>query len=236
MHIKKAMGVVKPVLWVIFTAQLLCSADQVSYFLVGPLPESAVIPIFTSQDIQRARDLLTNGQGAWCLANASVGCGKDGINRNYCDPTFPEWSWHVVKFNAFPDLCAEGIMLSPGEVESLFHGCETTGTNGVPYTPFPICFQGLLRELGPAPLAISAISDGKNLQLYWSAPGTNYTFTLEYSEFPGGTNWFAVPGVSWPLETNHWVVPAKSSGALYRVMAAPRTSGGRVERLNETGN
>ena len=82
--VRSAIGVIESVLLVAVAAQVVCAADVI-YFLVGTLPESEVIPISAPQDIQQARDLIANGQGAISLVSATVDCGKDGINRNYLD-------------------------------------------------------------------------------------------------------------------------------------------------------
>lgn len=70
-------------------------ANDLIYFLVGAFPatqprDSAVIPLSRPEDIQHARDLIVKGLDAGlAMAAVSLGCGQDGINRNYFDPTFP---------------------------------------------------------------------------------------------------------------------------------------------------
>lgn len=176
------------------------------------------------QDIDYARLLisaegrgpLTNGaNGIHTIVVANCVSGKDGINRNYRDPKFPEWSWHVSQFLAFADITAEALDGDPTYTEYIV-------SNAPPGQSFEIGYWGytVVQELGPAPLLLSITPEGQNFEFYWSAPGTNYVYTLEGSESPVGINWFAITGPSWPLVTNHWSLPRTNALAyFYRVRA-----------------
>ena len=169
-----------------------------------------------------ARYLISRGQSVFFetdrpLVVARVGSGKDGINRNYVDPRFPEWSWHVIEFIEFNDYTL--IILD---------GCSTDVENDPSWYLHNDPRQGLIgfwnftivRELGLVPLYMSIIPEAQNLQFYWSGVGTNHVYTLEGKESLASTNWFAVPGASWPLQTNQWTVPLMNASVpFYRVKA-----------------
>ena len=190
--------------------------------------DSYVLPLSAQEDIDHARFLISLGcpevlvspPSFGQLVVARVGPGRDGINRNYMDPKLPEWSWHVVEFRQFADRTVDTLDGSPTYLDH--HPEWYSGTDPR---------QGLIgfwaytvvRELGPSPLYLSVIPDGANLQLYWTAPGTNsYVYTLEAKESLPSTNWMAVAGASWPLATNHWTLPLTNAPAgFFRVRAEP---------------
>src|SRR6266545_779425 len=63
-------------------------------------------------------------------------------------------------------------------------------------------------------------SGEQNLQFYWSGLATNYVYTLEGNEALASTNWLSLPGVSWPLKTNHWTLALTNTPVpFYRVRA-----------------
>ena len=150
---------------------------------------------------------------------ARVGPGKDGINRNYLDPKFPEWSWHVIEFQEFADVSADVQDGSPTKLENdpaWYLGDARQGLIGFwAYT--------VVKELGPVPLYLSIVPEVHSRQLSWIGVGTNYVYnvyTLEGKESLTSTNWLAVPGASWPLKTNHWTLSLTNVPApLYRVKA-----------------
>jgi hypothetical protein len=213
-------------------------AAETNYFLVAEFPgqvwvnDSYVLPLSREEDIAHARYLisrLASGElspGDRPLVVARIAYTKDGINRNFRDPKFPEWSWHVVEFHAFGDITIEVLDGSPTQVEQRnFTGGDTIGFWA--YT--------VVRELGPVPLYLSAIPEGLNLQLYWSGLGTNYVYTLESKESLTGT-WAPVPGASWPLETNQWSVPmAEGSVMLFHVKADQNGSSNSIFRQRTPG-
>src|SRR5207249_1990005 len=110
------------------------------------------------------------------LVVAKVGPAKDGINRNYVDPKFPEWSWHVIEFRGFGDYTVDWLNGSPSEVEN-----DPNWYLGLDVRQGLIGFWDytIVKELGLATLYLSIITEGHNLQLYWSGLGTNYVYTLE---------------------------------------------------------
>jgi hypothetical protein len=233
---------------VLFGASIKTSGDTI-YFLVSTWPgdenfnhDSYVLPLSQAQDIDYARHLIASGQMGFVdtdrpIVLANCLSGGDGMNRNYVDPTFREWSWHVSQFLKFVQLTIETLDGWPGWTEYQY-------SNSPPGEPFEIGYWAytVVRELGPTPLFLSILPDGDNLQFYWSAPGTNYSYTLEGSPSPGGTNWFAIPGGSWPLMTNHWTLPRTNTPAhFFRVRAvapAPtRTEGSTGSaRIAETNS
>ncbi|PYJ56874.1 MAG: hypothetical protein DME24_20965 [Verrucomicrobia bacterium] len=209
------------------TLPRIVSAETI-YFLVAEPPgrplgnDSYVLPLSKQEDIDHARYLISLGQSVFlgshaALVVAKVGPGKDGINRDYVDHRFPEWSWHVVEFRGFGDRTIEVLDGAPSYVENdpdWYLGND--GRQGL------IGFWNytVVRELGPMPLYLSVIPEGQNLQFYWSGVGTNYVYTLEGKESLASTNWLAFAGAAWPLKTNHWALPlANTSARFYRVRA-----------------
>jgi hypothetical protein len=214
---------------------------QVVYFLIAPYPwprdASAVIPLSEPDQISHARDLVaqvSQGTDPSQLVNPWPGiitqAGSDGINRNYQDPTLPEWSWHVSKVvgfgtDAIPELWTTLTNLESGYAKFP----DKMGTNwAVPDT--------VVRELGPLPLYLSAITAGQNLQLYWATPGTNYLYTVESTASLSSSNWIPLPGTAWPVTTNFWSgqVPAQPR-QFYRVkavMAAQKLVDSAAKRIS----
>jgi len=211
---------------VLVVASLPVGSAQTNYFLVSNPREgdwalvydSYVLPLSRQDDIDHARYLISLGpalfrtEGARPLVSARVGPGKDGINRDYVDRRFPEWSWHVVQFGSFGDFTAELYDGSPTDVEhdpNWYLGLD--GRQGI----IGFWAYTVVRELGPVPLCVSAIPEGENLQIYWSGVGTNYLYTLESKDSLAGSNWAPLPGAFWPLKTNHWTVPLTNAAARF---------------------
>ncbi len=107
------------------------AAQETVYFLVGhPRPsdwelvwDSYVLPLSKQDDIDHARCLIALGRSVFSephqtIVGARVGPGKDGINRNYIDPKFPEWSWHIIEFQEFADVSTDVQDGSPTELEN----------------------------------------------------------------------------------------------------------------------
>src|SRR2546423_14198665 len=75
---------------------LVADPRESDWALVG---DSYVLPLTKQEDIDHARYLIWLGRAAFqdpakaALVVAKVGPGKDGINRDYLNPSFPEWSW-----------------------------------------------------------------------------------------------------------------------------------------------
>ena len=204
-------------------------AAETLYFLVAEPPgrvvghDSYVLPLSKQEDIDHARYLISLGRSVFvdppkaALVVAKVAPGKHGINRDYLNPSFPEWSWHVVEFRGFGDATIEILDGAPTEVENDPDWyLSNDGRQGL------IGFWNytVVRELGPTPLYLSIIPEQQDLEFYWSGLGTNYVYTLEEEESLAGTNWFAVPGISWPLKTNQWSLSLTNAPArFYRVRA-----------------
>lgn len=213
-----------------FAASLACTvAGETVYFLVGTVSriwdrknESYVLPLSKEEDINYARYLISRNQlgfleGDRAIVGAYVTAGMDGINRNYLDPRFPGWSWHVSEFLGFAEVTIEILSGSPDLLENSFDWAHQTATG-----KYAIGFWGftVVRELGPAPLYLSIVPEGDNLQLYWTGLGTNYVYTLEGRDSLASTNWSALPDASWPQQTNHWTLAkADARARLYRVRA-----------------
>jgi hypothetical protein len=207
-------------------------AAETNYFLVS-LPrqrdwalvyDSYVLPLSKQEDIDHARYLISLGraindvEGSQPLVVARVGAGKDDINRDYIDPRFPQWSWHVVEFLGFGDVTADWLDGSATELEN-----DPAWYMGLDVRRGIIGFwlYTVVKELGPVALYVSTFPEGHNLQIYWSGVGTNYVYTLEWKESLASTNWLAVPGASWPLKTNQWTLPLTNGPArFYRVRGA----------------
>jgi hypothetical protein len=196
---------------------------ETNYFLVAPPPawgghnDSYVLPLSNPDDIEYARYLVSRSRFGFLVGDRTIVVGwvfgpKDGINRNYLNPKFPEWSWQV-RFVAFAQLTPE---IWDGNPTSL----ERTDWSGGGEYKIGFWDYTVVRELGPVPLYLSIIPEGQNLQLYWSGVGTNYVYTLESKDSLASTNWAPVPGAVWPLKTNHWTLPqTNATASFFRVKA-----------------
>ena len=203
-------------------------AEETVYFLVGGfsriINDSYVLPLSRAEDISHARYLVSryglgNLDGDRPLVVAKVAAAKDDINRNFLDPKFPKWSWQVAEFLKFNDYTVEELDGGPKHLEEDFDWSSGGGMT------IGFWHYTVVRELGPAPLYLSIIPEGQNLEFYWSSLGTNHVYTLEGKESLASTNWFALPGAAWPLKTNHWALSqANVPARLYRVRAE-QTSG-----------
>ncbi|SRR6266545_2709067 len=201
-------------------------AAEKIYFLVAEPPgrvvhnDSYVLALTQQEDVDHARYLISLGSSVFmgshaALVVANIGPGKDGTNRNYINPRFPEWSWHVVEFLGFGDRTIEILDGTPTQLENSFDWSQP----GMWQYEIGFWNYTVVRELDPAKVYLSIILDGQNLQFYWSGVGTNYVYTLESKESLTSTNWFAIPG-AWPLNTNHWAVGFTNAPArFYRVKA-----------------
>jgi len=199
-------------------------ASETIYFLVGEWPswmmhnDSYVLSLSKQEDIDHARYLILRAQSGFHQADnpivvANVVGGKDSINRNYLNPKLPEWSWQIGEFLGFADITAEILDGNPTQLEwyELSPGIELT----IGFWDYTV-----VKELGPVPLYLSVVAEWQYLQFYWSGVGTNYVYTLEGKESLASTNWFEMPGASWPLKTNHWTLPLTNTPArFYRVKA-----------------
>jgi hypothetical protein len=196
------------------------AADTI-HFLVAELPDrknhndSYVLPLSKQEDIDHARYLVSKyklgySSGDRTIVVANVGAAKDDINRNFLDPKFPKWSWQVSQFVNFQDASPEIGDGNPTWLEA--SDWSNGGQVGIGFWDYTV-----VSELGPAPLYLSIIPEGPNLQFYWSGIGTNYVYTLEGKEPLASTNWFPVLGAAWPLQTNHWTLPlADATARFYR--------------------
>ncbi len=215
------MNAAKHVLLLMLSASALvkAQADETNYFLVAEPPgrvvhhDSYVLPLSKPDDIAHARYLISLGPSVFlgshsALVVAKGAIGQDGINRNFLDSRLPEWFWHVDEFLAFADVTAEVLDGGPSLLDA-----------GWPIIGF--WNYTVVRELGPRPLFMSTVPDSQCLQLYWSGMGTNYVYTLESTDSATSTNWIAVPGAAWPLNTNHWTLPLTNKSPLqyFRVRA-----------------
>ena len=216
----------------VFTVAWLRSGSaETIYFLVSDprdgdwalVYDSYVLPLSKQEDIDHARYLVSLGRAAFqdpskaALVVAKVGPGMDGINRDYLSPRFPEWSWHVIEFRGFGDFTSDWLNGSPTAVENDRNWyCGNDVRQGL----IGFWAYTVVRELGAAPIYLSIVPEGLNLQFFWSGVGTNYVYALEGKESLTNTNWLAIPGAAWPLKTNHWTLPLTNAPArFYRVRA-----------------
>ena len=219
---KRVCRVLLMLIWAIGISQI--QAGETNYFLVAEPPgrvvhkDSYLLPLSEQEDIDHARYIISRIEAGFSSGNrmivmATVAAGKDGINRNYSDPRFPEWSWHVSQFLGFFDITAEILDGNPTQLE-----------NGPGEYTIGFWDYTVVKELGPAPLYLSIAPDRENLQFHWSAPGSNWVYTLEGKEPVVGTNWLPLPGVLWPLKTNHWVLPVTNAPASFFRIRAGQSS------------
>jgi len=125
--------------------------------------DSAVLPLSDPADISQARDLIIHdaisGDTEARFPRVKIVAGRDGINRDYCDPHLPEWSWHAEEFFFFMGGVIPEEAQSPAQLESYFNspGAATSLTLAIfPYT--------VVRELGPIPLLLSLIASSKHVE------------------------------------------------------------------------
>jgi len=222
------------ILLLVFTAGLFfVSRGETTYFLVGRYyqvqvldptgkNDSYVLPLLEPGDIDYARYLIArnragNLDGDRAVVVASVRAGSAGINRNFLSPQLPEWSWHVAEFFEFAEGGIETLDGTPTILER--DPDWYTGTS-VRKGIIGFAVYTVVRELGSVPLYLSIAPESQNLNFYWSGVGTNYQYTLEFKESLTSTNWLALPGASWPLNTNQWTLPLTNAVArFYRVRA-----------------
>jgi hypothetical protein len=205
-------------------------AAQPVYFLMegiqgspGPdgVPDSFLLPLTDPEQIAHAREIVEHGlEAERVLSQLVVQGGADGINRDYRDPTLRPWSWHVVECRGFADVIIDipGWFMWPEQLEiaiSMRDPAEQLqwhSTNSTVHIP--------VRELGPEPLMVSAVASADHLDLHWSAPGTNYVYTVETAEGAGATNWTSWPGTDWPKRTHQWSIPGPADEKrIFRVRA-----------------
>jgi hypothetical protein len=196
------------------------------YFLVGPPPNqpvndtkaagTVVIPITDPLQISHARGLLAGREKDAQHPLVYVRVGKNGINRNYFEPTLPEWSWHPFQLIRFGDVFVDGIGWTPGALERSFHWSDPAAWNEARPVGFPS--MSIIRELGPAPVFLSATRDGIRLHLSWNlVENTPASFTLLQTESLANPLWQPVPGAT-NLATNTWSSDLGSGqGTFYRV-------------------
>jgi len=227
-----------------FILLLSVSAQQTDafYFLVARIPapynpwviqDSFVLPIPCSRpsDIQHARDLAA---WDWVNHNFWVGDGPpdpwvmvkvlpgaDGVNCDYLNPALGRWSWHVSEFLGFMGYSggsAPEVSISPTGIERSIRDSPTCD-------PMVMCpwdlhclvipsMYSVLRELGPVPLYLSAVSAADGTTVYWSGLGTNYVYTLEQKSPTLTAQWTPVAGGTWPAKTNQWTFPAPLGDSL----------------------
>jgi len=199
------------------------------YFLLGrePLPGgyeygrqigSAVIGISDPDQITHARELITYGLAAGRpFPLVRVRAGHNGINRNYYEPSLPEWSWYPYEVITFSDIILEQISTSPKRLEAQVTGSAQWDSSR------PVGFDELtvVRELGATPVYVSAIKNGNRLDIYWATPLTvTVAFTLESSSSLTLPSWQTIAGPFGP-GANHWSVDLnKATDGFFRVRLA----------------
>src|SRR2546430_3451017 len=212
--------------WTFATALTSAVAGETNYFLVGETHrmvtgynDSYVLPLSKAEDIPHAlylfffNDTATTEIYTLSLHDALPISAKDDINRNFLDPKFPKWSWQVEQFLRFGDGRSEEHTSELQSQSNLV--CRLLLEKIIGFWHYTV-----VRELGPVPLYLSVIPEGQNLEFYWSSPGTNHVYTLESKESVASTNWLALPGAAWPLQTNHWTLPQTNAASrFYRVKA-----------------
>lgn len=196
---------------------------QTIYFLLGEVPghptsrhESYVLPLSKPEDIAHARDLIARGQTGTnelirSIVVARIARSRNDINRNYLDPKFPEWRWHVTEFVAFADFTAEVLDGYPSNMPAL---------NTIGFWSYTV-----IRELGPTPLYLSLVARPGGFDVFRTGLGTNYIYRLETSPLVLGTNWLPVAGIEWSAGTNRWRIndPERSNAPqrFYRAVGQP---------------
>ena len=114
--------------------------------------------------------------------------GKNGINRNFYEPDYPEYSWHPYSVSDYVDIVSPVISTWPNRLETEVDWSNPNAWN----QERPVAFDELtvVRELGPNPVFLSVEEVKNDLHFTWNLPNTNgLSFTLESSATVGSGDW-----------------------------------------------
>lgn len=99
-----------------------------------------MVPLCDPETIARAREIIDQGGAVPpVIVVASIAAGADGINRDHLAPGFPEWSWHVIEWQAdFAELTIEILDGWPGYVESDVDGWIANTGGGIGFWSYTV--------------------------------------------------------------------------------------------------
>ncbi len=181
---------------------------------VAPDPEkfrrtegATVIPLTKASDIAHARKLIeAPASTTFAHPVVRVRAGKNGINRNYYETTWPEYSWYPYQVVAFADVISGNTATNPNLLESSVDWSNPTAWDETR----PVGFADLtvVQELGVSPVLLKLERRTDSWDFDWvSLQPINGDFTLEFSADLNSADWQPVPG-DWPSQRTHWTIAA----------------------------
>jgi hypothetical protein len=206
-------------------------AQSPIYFLLGPSPVlagaerikqsegSAVIPLTKASDIAHARKLIeAPGTTGFAHPVVRVQTGKIGINRNYYEAGWPEYSWYPYQVVAFADVIGGNTATTPKLLESSVNWSSPGAWDETKTVGF--ADLTVVQELGPSPVLLRVQRGADGWELDWVAlQPMEVVFTLEMAAQLEPNAWQSVPG-SWPAPVTHWTMKASdlpSQAVFFRV-------------------
>ena len=198
------------------------SGQDTVYFVMGYTNSegnggTVVLPMADPASIVKARGMISSTNGPYAVVTLIR--GGDGINRDYSREGAPPWSWHLVSIVRFGEFgrfsCAPWVGIGiendvrlpdtgPPDGSTLFGNfaghfgwCGETnvyGTNAAVTVPI---IGSSFAEAGPTPI-LTARPATRGIQLNWTQLLSPTSYTLEYTDSLGSTNWTTPTDVTWP--------------------------------------
>jgi hypothetical protein len=205
----------------LFFASALRAQTTATYFLLGPSPlaadaeqirkneGTAVIPLIKPSDIAHARKLIeAPAITGFAHAVVRVRAGTNGINRNYHEAGWPEYSWYPYQVVAFADGIGGNTATTPKLLESSVNWSDPAAWDETKTIGF--ADLTVVQELGVSPVFLSVRRVADIWAFDWVVlEPINGDFTLETTASLDSNSWQAVPG-DWPSQVAHWTVQASA--------------------------
>jgi hypothetical protein len=189
------------------------------FFLLGPSPVgpgaeqikqsegAAVIPLTKASDIAHARKLIeAPATTTFAHPVVRIRVGRMGINRNYFEAGWPEYSWYPYQVVAFADLIGGSTASNPKLLESSVNWSNPAAWDETKTVGFGDLT--VVKELGPSPILLRVQRGADVWEFDWVAlQPIDVDFTLEMAAKLEASAWQPVPG-NWPAPGRHWTVKA----------------------------
>ena len=205
------------------------------YFLLGPSPVAVgaeqirqsegatVIPLTKASDIAHAHKLIeAPATTGFAHPVVRVRAGKNGINRNYFESGWPEYSWYPYQVVAFADLIGGSTATNPKLLEGSVNWSNPTAWDETKTVGF--ADLTVVQELGASPVVLRVQRGADAWELDWVAlQPIDVSFTLQMAPELEPSGWQPVPGV-WPSQVTHWTVKTSdipSRTVFFRVRVDP---------------
>ena len=191
------------------------------YFLLGPSPVAVgaeqirqsegatVIPLTKASDIAHARKLIeAPATTGFAHPVVRVRAGKNGINRNYFESGWLEYSWYPYQVVAFADGIGANTATNPKLLESSVNWSNPTAWDETKTVGF--ADLTVVQELGVSPVFLTVRRGENTWEFDWVAlQPMDGDFTLEMTASLDPSSWQPVPG-DWPSQMTHWTVDASA--------------------------